>query len=708
MDPAVAIRLNQSDENPFYSAELASKLGETARNYVDSGLATLNYFIPDFDAANDLCEMYAPVLTAADYSNLDRTAAINFRHPLSFTELMTLTSAVAQTLFGGEQARTVDARKDEDEEAADAINGLLAWNDDKTSIFMQGFLWTWNAIVWNRGVWHEGTGQDCDVQPEKVEEQDITKPKVPGPDGEMVYQTRTRWRKKRVYSGYWNRLDLVSPYDFISDPTLPTTRMQEWRYAGHRVMIPWYELQRRSKLDPSEDDYVLPKVVDKLKAQKGSTTSPNVAQMNAAAPNTTRTFYERQLLGGSLGGIATNVSGGMLQGTDAVNKDDGGTVECFVLYIRASPKSLGLYEDDETEIIRLLISNMRDVLSVNIMPNLHDEFPYCVGEGALNGARQFSPGWGLKLKPCQDRVDDLNLTHARAQKRMGNILLIDDTKCDVSNLLSPDKNGLMVFRKEAGQGAPAEEVVYQIPLKDTTERYPEEMAMWEKTAENLTGAHSFIQGETEDPSQTLGQFNAVKQMAFGRISSIARNLSELALVPQTRRFVMNFKQFLNEPVTVRILGDKNILDPEGDQNKFRLVQAADIQCEFDVKPHDGSLPGADSTVIAAASRVLEAYSNNPALAEAFNKTVPGAIDLVKTLKVMLKKSGLPLGELTVSKDQAARNVQSIQAGLGQPPDPNAPPGAAPVPAGPIPIQGAPGAIPTIPSAEPPTGGIISQ
>lgn len=717
MDPLLALRLNNEEGNEYFDAKFASKLGQTARSYIDAGLAALNFHVPDFDAATDLVEMFAPVQSATQFAKLDRTAAINFRDPLTFTEMMSLTSAVAQTLFGGEQARSVDATKDEDEEAADAMNGLLAWNDNKNSIFMQGFLWCWNAVVYNRGVWYESTGHDCKTDYETITEDDFTKPKVPDPSGgtdadgnpAMIYQTRERTRKKRIYSGYWNRLDLVSPYDFVCDPSLPVTRMNEWRYAGHRVMIPWNELHRRSKLKPSDDDYVLPKVVSKLKGQKGSTSAPSTLSMQASGPNTSRTFYERQLVGATTGGIGTTIGGGLVAGTDSVNQDDGGTIECFVMHIRSAPKTLLMYEDDEDEIIRVLISNQNDVLSVNILPNRHDDFPYCVGEGALNGHRQFSSGWALKVKPCQDRVDDLNTTHATAQKRMGNIIVIDATKIEAENILTPDKNGLLLLVKEAGQGTPIDQMVKQIPLTDVTATYPEESEMWKNKADTLTGAHAFVQGETEDPSQTLGQFNATKQMAFGRISSVARILSESALVPQTRRFVMNLQQFMPEQIVVRILGDKSALDPEGQQNKFQLIQKADIQCEFNIKPHDGSLPGTDANMVAAASRVLEVFSQNPMLAEAFNKTVAGGMDLTQIFKAMLQKSGFPVGEFTISAEKAAQNVQSIQQGMsGQPPPPGAPPDdgtAGPTPANiiPGPIGGMPGAaaIPPTPPATPP-------
>jgi len=710
MDSSLAARLDSRPKNPFYDAQFASKISQTAKDYIENGLRALQYYVADFDAATDLVEMYSPIVDPANFSKLDRNLAINFRHPMTFTQMVTLTTFVAQILFGSEQARTVEAQGEDDAEKADDVNALLSWNDAKQGIYLQGWLWIWSAVVYNRGIWYESTDQDTQVEREQVEEDDYGKPKVPVRNGDgtirmrggkpvLTYQKKVRWRNKRTRFGFYNKLDLVSPYDFICDPALPIIRFQEGRYAAHRVLIPWHELDRRSKLDPEDPDYVLPKPVASLKVNKGNTVTPS-AMGGTQGVNSTRTYFERQVRGGvanGLGSVGLNITG-----TDQVNKDQGATCECFNLTIREKPKTLHMYDDEEFELIKLLVTNTGEVLSLNVQPNKHDEFPYAVAEGRPNAFRQFSPGWALAIKPCQDRVDDLNTTHSTAQKRMGNILLIDGTKCDVSNLLAPDKNGLMILRTDQGRGVPRDDIVSQIPLTDTTSGYNEEMAMWEKTAETTTGANAFTQGETEDPSQTLGQFDATKQMAVGRVASVARMLAEQGLRPQTRRWVCNFQQFMPEAMMIRIQGKNREFDPDQPkQTDYKTIQRTDIQGQFDVVPHDGSLPGADSKVVAAAARTIEAYSTNPALGEAFNNTIPGALDAVKIFRDLLKKSGLPVQKYQVTREEAAKNAQAMLASQGVPqlPQPGMPQQGAPVP---MAAPGMPSAeqVPPIPSAAP--------
>lgn len=706
-------------------------MAQTAKDYIESGLRNLNWSIADFDAAQDIVEMLQPIdavcgaNNGANFANIDRNSALCFRHPFGFTQCHVMTTFLAEILFGGEQARSVEAQKEEDSAKADDVNALLAWNDTKQKIYLQGWLWIWNAVVYNRAVWYEDTDQDCEVIREPVEEEDITaKPTVQkdekgkivrGEDGKPIksYPTRTRYRNKRVYSGFFNRLNIVSPYDFIADPSRSTLTFQEGRYAGHRVMIPWLELKRRSELEPTDQDYVLPHVVLKVKNTGQNAVTPSPVG-GAVGLNNSRTFYERTMRGGGINRGGIGGSGiGAGAGVDGVNKDDGGTIECFVLFIRAKPKTLLMYEDDEFEIIKILSTSTGDVLSVQCQPNKHDQFPYAFAESLPNAQRQYSPGWGLKIKPVQDRIDDLNLTHTTAMKRMGNILIVDDTKCDVSNLLTPDKNGLMILRKAEGKGLPTAELVDQIPLKDVTASYNDEMAMWEKTGEDMTGVNAYVQGQESDPNQTLGQFDGTKRMATGRVTSVARLLAEQGIMPQTMRWLSNFQQFGSDEQTVRITGKDDDFDPENPGQKWKTIKKIDIQGKFDVTPQDPSLPGADAKIVAAAARTIEAYAGNPALAPAFDVKIPGSIDPVAVFRYMLKKSGLPIERFAVSQQEAQENTQNamnaaqMQAGApGQPPGAPALTNGAQPPSQPVTTPPLPPALPS--DANLPSAGILPQ
>lgn len=723
MDLLVARRLDANSQS--FDSELYNNLAKLGRDYVRAGVSALDYYLPLFDVSNDLLHCLASI-NPKTVEKVDRGDPQNFIHPMAATELWTLATFVSQILFGGETARRVEPRNPDDEKKADIINELLAWNDAQQPTYTQGFQWTLDSIVQNRGVMYDRWKDIMEVTLEPVEyELPWEKPMDPetgrpakDPETGKPYrkpkgyepEKAVRFRKKRKKVGGFVKLDLISPWDFICDPKFPGIRFQEGRFAGHRVVTTWSELKRRSELPPDDYEYVLPEVVKKLKNAKGKRSAMVPA---ASAVNMSRSNYDRTRRMQSVSTVT---------GTDSINKDDGGVVECFCIQMRAKPSTYKIFEDEEEEIIEILIANETDLLSVNILTTKHDEYAYCVGEARPSAHNQFSPSWGLIIKGPSDYLNYLQNRHKESLARTsGNIFVGIPEFIDFEAFTDPTKDGLMIPLTQAGveSGKTLDQIIKQIPIVDTTARFYEEMDYWQKTAEQASGAHAQVQGATEDPSQTATQYSGTQQMSEGRITTIARLLSETALVPQTGRIVSNLQQFLDPVTMIRVTGERDDFDPDKPQEKFMTVirdktlledgtgidaegqpierdplldtDIPDIQGYFDVTPHDGSLPGTDAKKVAALSRVIDVAATNPQLAALiFEDTIPGNISLRRTYYKLIKSTGFPIEGLAITREEAMKNLQQKMLATGMGP-------GMPPPSGPTPDVGIPG----IPSAEPP-------
>lgn len=741
-------------DSPHYNDQLFRKVGQAARDYIDAGLQTLSYFVCDLDAANDLVQAYSQL--DAGYRDLgsydksyDRGATKSFIHPMTATEITTLATFISQILFGGATSRQVEARNDDlppsvqkridelekqlaavtaehmgdkssedaqkeldrlrDLKPADLVNELLQWNDDQQDTYLQGYLWAWDCLTFNRGVMYDHWQHLIQVTVEPVEQELPYTPEVingkkqPKPKG-WKPEKFTRFKKVKKQVGGFNKIDLISPYDFICDPTLPNIRFQDGRFAGHRVMIPWIELKRRSELPVDDYDYVLPATVHKLKNMPSSSGDDlNTITNQGVSPSRSRSYYERMRRG---------QPAGLVGGTDKINKDDGGVIECWCIQIRTRPKTLGLYDDVEEEKVEILIASKLDILSVNIQPNVHDQYPYCIGEARPNAHIQFSKSWALIILPIQRYVDYLkNFKMESVARTGGNIFIGDPTKIDFQKFTDPNKNGLFIPITAEAAGEDINKIIKQVPVVDTTATFYKDMEMWINQAEVATGAHAYVQGQTQDPSQTATQFTGTQQMSTGRISTIARVLAA-PLKQQTKRFVQNFQQFMPDEQVIRVTSFKDDFDPETEQDEFTTVKKTDIQFQFDVIAHDGSLPGSDASKVAALSRLIESV-DDPAFAQCFSETTPGALSPKKILFEGVKATGIRLRNLIVTKDQAIANLkaQMLSQGLGMGGVPTQPPPGAP-PQGPQPPPvGAGGGLsvpsasqlPPNPSAAPPPG-----
>lgn len=721
-----------------------------------SGCNVLDFYLPDLDATQDAVNCFGPY-RKKDWEKRDRSAIDNFIHPMTATEMWTLATFVSQILFGGETARRVEPRNPEDESKADLINELLRWNDNQQPTYNQGFHWCLDAITMNRGVMYDHWKDLMTVTLEPVEYTMPWTAPTHDEDGSEIpeklrkkmkqpadYEPKkcTRFRKVRKAVGGFTKVDLISAYDFVCDPAFPLSRFQEGRFAGHRVTLPWTELKRRSELDPEDYQYVLPAVVEKLKNSKAKKVTSIASN---STTSTSRSWFERTRRTQPV----TTISG-----SDKIDKEDGGVVECFCMQARLRPSTYKIFEDDEEEEkIEFLISGESDLLSVNVMTNKHDQFPYAVGEGRPNAHMQFGPSWAMIIRGPQAYVDYLCSRRRESLARTsGNIFIGHSDLVDFEAFTDPNKDGLFIPLTEQAKGKNIDQIIKQVAVNDTTANFFEEAEAWQKVSEEATGAHAPLQGNTENPSQTATQYEGDQTMATGRVSTIARLLSASCLVPQTDRIVSNLQQFLPDEMVIRISGKPDQFDPDKPQEKFMTIRRdasvwqdedgnpmpiyqqwpdgepmldpttgkpvpeldetgqpkvdergslPDIQGEFDTIPHDGAMPGTDATKVAALSRAIEVYSVNPLLAAAFDRTKPGAMDPIKLLQKMMKAINLPTEGIIVTRQDAIKNQQeallAMGGGLGMPAPAGAPamPPAAPMAPTPVPPMPTPaGPIPS--------------
>jgi hypothetical protein len=706
MERTLAARLKEG--GTAYDASLQNRLVKLGAQYIREGVRSVNLHAREFDANLDIFNCYAPI-SRAEFEKDTGVKPTHFIHPMGATQLDTLCTYVTQILYGTKTPHSVEPRGDEDEDGADMLNELLQWNADQQMSYKQGRDFILDSILNNLGCQYERWQPIYEVSLEPVQEEDpeaepvqaISKAGLPrfkrNGDPIMVRPTVTRFRKRRKKTSGYNAISPVARYDFISDPMLPMDRLQEHRYCGHRVLIPWNDLERRSRLDPSDYDYVLPAAVARLKQRK--IQSSMLAQPGAPAANAalqSRSFLERTRRGTNAGGIGA---------TDAVNKEDGGIVECFVLYVRAKPSVHGIYKDDtEQEIIEFLMAGEKELLSCNVQPNKHDEYPYSTAEARPNAHRQFSPSICAVIAGPQAHVDDLNWRHTEHLARAGVIILADGTKVEIADFLEDTgRIRQVIMVKEAAQGIPLDQCATVFKVDDPTRDFPDEMDFWKKIAEEATGAPAYVQGIKEGPDTTATEFNGIQEMASGRVTSIARMIAEQSIMKQTRRFVMNFQQFMPDEVTIRIRGDStNSYDPDKPVERAKTIirdrtafdptderaNMPDIQCEFDVVPHDGSLPSAETQKVAALSKVIETFSGQPALAPIlFDQKIPGSYDIRKIFAKMVKLAGLKDSNYRIDRETAQKNLMAemVAQGVQPPPQPGmeqapqAQPGTIPFP-----------------------------
>jgi hypothetical protein len=665
MDRFLAQKLESEDD------DFSQKIVKLATDYIALGQQSLDYYGAEYDVAHDLLMCYAP-LTSDDLEKLDRGHPKRFILPIASTQITTMTTFISQMLFGDVQPHKVEGRGPEDETAADHMNQLLRWGNEQQPAYLLGYLWIQDILVYNRGIRYNTWSP---IFKTKVEAMEVELEEVDEAGAPVKVQ---RIKRTKIPVAAYNRVHLVSPYEFYCDPALPLTRFQDGRFAGHRTIVTWQELKRRSLLQEDDPAYVSPASVEKLKKKQNSKngglsvlgTAGGSANNSARAGNVvSRTAFDRNR-GSSTGAPITNA-----------NKNDPGTVELHELSIRLVPEDNEIYEGTEPVIFQILLGNRDVVLSINESPNEHDEFPYAVAEGRPSGYYQNSPSWLMMLKPLQDYIDYLKNRRQQSISRTGgNIFIARPDSINLTDFLNPDKDGLIIPVLPDAAAQRLDDIIKQVPVVDTTKDFHEEMKDFNALSETVTGVNTQMQGQV-DGSSTATEFASTQQMSAGRLTAVARLISVQGLVPETRQFVSNYQQFLSQPMSVRFVS--NGADSPSTYGGQRALQISrdTIQGSFDFVAHDGSLPGTDNRKVAAISRLLELA---PVVPQYFTPE-PGNIDGRALILAGAKGAGLNVENFQFSQQDAQQPAAAMppgdpsQGGALPNLDPSALPGGAPGP-----------------------------
>ena len=591
MDRALNAKLKEKN--------FANKLAKLVKDYGALGWRNVEYWAPEWDHAHDLIMCYAP-LTRKDYESLERGHPKRFVMPMTATQVSTMTTYLAQVLFGGDTPHVVEPRGPEDEQPAEHVNTLLKWNAEMQPTYLMGHLFIQDALAFNRGVFYNSWSPI--YKPESYEVEVKLDDEV-DEDGNIPTYTQIR-RRNKVVGGHC-KFELVSPYDWCADPALPMWKAQSGRFMGHRFKIAWNELKRRSQLPVDHPAYVRPEAVELLHSKKrmnssippsmtghGSTTGTRPDQAMS------RSFYERQRITGPIA-------------AEAANNQDPGTVECVEMWVRLVPQDYGIHDGTDPVIYQFILGNNDVLLSVNESSYDHGNFPYVYAEGRPSGHYQFGPSWAWMLKGLQDHVDYLKNRHQEAlQRTVGNVFVVNPSYVDVEDFLNPDKEGVLIPLKPSAVGQRISDVIQQIPIKDLTENFTPEVQNFINYSESVTGANNNMQG-VSDAGGTATEFAGTQQMAAGRMASIARLISVQAIVPQTKQFVSMFQQFLDDRQKIRYQADPFTSPPEMLNLPFLEISKDTIQGEFDFIAHDGSLPNGDAKQVAAISRLMQVAQGFP-------------------------------------------------------------------------------------------------
>lgn len=645
--------------------EFRKGVEKIATDYWTVGYQEVTQNAPYYDAANDMLQAVRPQ-TQKDFEAVAKGMMPRFMLPIATTHNDTMAKHIVEVLCGDRHPNKVIGRAPEDDAPAEHMNALLAWQADQQQMYQLYYLWIQDGITYNRGIVYESWHTVSRVLTETVDEP-TGEVEMDEETGELVEVTEEVERRTRKDVASFTKLSLVSPYDFVVDPTLPSRLFQEGRFAGHRVLVSYEDLVRRTKLKPSHPEFILPSAVRKLK-QKNKRGITSLTQTAATASANTK------------GSLLSPTAMSRKKSIDTALNGTQNTPGMFWLqemWVKLVPADHGLGDDEQPRIFQMVLLDGKHLCALHESTYNHNEFPYSVCEPRPSAHEHVGPSWMLMLKPVQDYIDFLKDKHQEAINRtIGNVIAANPAYIDLEQFTDPDKEGKIIEILPEGQDKPIGDIIKQIPIQDVTARFPAEMSGFVALGQTVTGATGEMQGfgsQADSASQFVGQ----QKLASSRLSVIAKLISDQGVRTQTMHMVENFLQFWDDEMYLKVKGSTYDMDPYFNEDPRAIVNPETIMGDFDFVTSDGTMPTGDMQKIAGLTKILEMMAVMP------NMFAPGvgnidprrvSMDYLKTVGANVENYKYRAQELEAIRNQqlqiaAQRGVEQGVEQAGSPAQP---------------------------------------
>lgn len=571
----------QAPRNPVDFLAPGSKQHEFVLNYL---LRRLNWseqkmsqFYPRWQASELRMQGY---VTSNDFEGMLRSASDGtvptpktIVVPYSFAAIGTITSYMLQAFGGRKPMFTVGAYRGEQVQRARNMETLLQYNADYTKYIHHLYQFIQNGEIYGlaiqRNAWRRETRKKTVFVPP-----DPYVAQIASQWGPALQPTR---QQQEVVAFEGNNVAIVSPFMFFPDPRVP---MVECATRGEFVF--WRSFDGLHHLLREE--------------AAGRIKWVRYANKSVANPWGSSSQAGIRALGESLtdGGTA-QIWGGVSNNYQV----DQGSVEII-------PAELGLGESRAPEKWIFTILNKSQIVQAEPLNVNHGHHPVSVAEPNAFGHSFGQLGTADLVGPMQDLMTWLINSHMfNVRASLNNMLVVDPSKVEMDDLLDPEPGALIRLKSTPwGQIKPTD-AVHQLQVGDVTRGHVGDFQLFNRIANDLTGASDNIRGLQEAGGRkTATEVRTTFEAGGSRLASRARVYSAQAIAPSSEQWASNYQQFLSMEFEARVLGQ------DGQMHSVR-ISPEEIEGDFFFPINDGTLPMDKVAILDVWQKIMETVITEP-------------------------------------------------------------------------------------------------
>jgi hypothetical protein len=283
---------------------------------------------------------------------------------------------------------------------------------------------------------------------------------------------------------------------------------------------------------------------------------------------------------------------------DSGPKTNGGNtqpVDRLWMYIDLIPSEWQLGKGDLPEKWLFCVANDEVIISAGPMDNHHDMYPVsvCAPEA---GGHELTPVSRVEIMHGLQGIANFQL-NARVEEQMRflkNHFVVDPLMVHMPDVKS---NQGIIRTRQPSWGRGVDNGIMQLKMQDITSNHMGDLNQVLAISRSATAAVDSAQGIQRNRGErvTATEFDATRSSALSRIQRAAQTISLQSMGPLASMYAFHTQQYMTQETWVKMGGEsEDVLRTEFGLGDEVQVSPFDLDINFDVLAHDGSISGGES------------------------------------------------------------------------------------------------------------------
>jgi len=421
-----------------------------------------------------------------------------------------------------------------------------------------------------------------------------------------------------------NNVRNIDPYSYLPDPNIAAHDVQKGEFVG------WIEKENIMTLLSKE--------------KRGDGDIFNVKYLQHLSDGLCRTVT-----------TSAEKSARQRDVSDTPSSNTTRPIEYIRMYVTIIPKDWKVGSGEYPEKWMFTVASDEVVIEARSLGLDHNQYPVAVASSDYDGYST-SPISKLEtIYPLQETSDWLFSSHiANVRKAINDMMIVDPSVINIFDLKSPRPGKTIRLRKAFWGRGLIDQGVKQLQVNDVTSGHLRDVSFISDLISKSSGATDILQGimRTGGERRSATEARDARTSALSKLEKTAKIIGLQLMQPLARMFASHTQQLMSQDTYAKVIGDwddniKTELGVQGDRVK---ISPLDINVDYDVIPHDGSMPGGEPVDLWV--QLLQVFAGSPEISQ--------TLDMSRIFKHVARQMGAKNVEDFIKKPTQVMPDEGVQ------------------------------------------------